>query len=76
MPAEYRNEQSMDFESLEELLKHRVLLESLSEGFGVVDENNVFSYVNKRFGDLIGYSTDEMIGKPISNFLDEFNIEN
>jgi PAS domain S-box-containing protein len=67
------NEQSMDFESLEELLKHRVLLESLSEGFGIVDNNNVFSYVNKRFGELLEYTTDEMIGKPITNFLDITN---
>ncbi|MFW9961393.1 MAG: PAS domain S-box protein [Candidatus Thorarchaeota archaeon] len=75
MATKFRNEQSMDFESLEELLKHRVLLESLSEGFGVVDENNVFSYVNRRFGELIGYATDEMIGKPVSKFLDDASIE-
>ncbi|MBN2230038.1 MAG: PAS domain S-box protein [Candidatus Thorarchaeota archaeon] len=60
-----------DFESLEELLKHRVLLESLSEGFGVVDENNIFSYVNKRFSDLLEYSNDEMIGHLLSDFLDD-----
>lgn len=75
MATEFRNEQSMDFESLEELLKHRVLLESLSEGFGVVDENNVFSYVNRRFGELVGYATDEMIGKSVSIFLDDASIE-
>jgi PAS domain S-box-containing protein len=74
MVNEDRNEVSMDFESLEELLKHRVLLESLSEGFGVVNEKNVLSYVNRRFGELLEYNTDEMIGYPISNFLDQASI--
>ncbi len=75
MAPDFRDEQSMDFESLEELLKHRVLLESLSEGFGIVDEKNILSYVNKKFGELLGYTTAEMIGKPISTFLDETNVE-
>jgi PAS domain S-box-containing protein len=73
MTGDIQVNERMDFESLEELLKHRVLLESLSEGFGVVDENNVFSYVNRKLRDLLGYTTEEMIGKPISNFLDEEN---
>ncbi len=75
MASEHQNGNSMDFDSLEELLRHRVLLESLSEGFGVVDEKNAFSYVNRRFGELLGYSTGEMIGKPISEFLDKHNRE-
>jgi len=75
MVPEFRNEQSMDFESLEELLKHRVLLESLSEGFCILDEKNTFSYINKRFGELLEYTTDEMTGKPVSSFLDNINID-
>jgi PAS domain S-box-containing protein len=73
MTPDLQDDERMDFESLEELLEHRVILESLSEGFGVVDENNMFSYVNKRFGELLGYGTEEMIGKPVSEFLDEDN---
>jgi PAS domain S-box-containing protein len=69
------HDKSMDFESLEDLLRHRVLLESLSEGFGVVDENNRLSYVNRRFGELLGYSAEEMIGRPISEFLDDDEIK-
>ncbi|MFW9958654.1 MAG: PAS domain S-box protein [Candidatus Odinarchaeota archaeon] len=74
MVNESKTRDSIDFESLEELLSHRVLLESLSEGFGVVDEKNEFSYVNRRFGELLEYATNEMIGYPISNFLDHANI--
>jgi PAS domain S-box-containing protein len=73
MGNEDRNVESMDFESLEELLTHRLLLDSLSEGFGVVDEKNVFSYVNRRFGELLEYTTDDLIGHQISSFLDKAN---
>jgi PAS domain S-box-containing protein len=75
MTTNHHDNKSLDFESLEDLLKHRILLESLSEGFGVVDENNCLSYVNRRFGELLGYSPEEMVGRPISEFLGDDEIK-
>ncbi|TFG31277.1 PAS domain S-box protein [Candidatus Thorarchaeota archaeon] len=67
------DEKSMDIASLEELFRHRDLIESLNEGFGVVNENNVLTYVNKRFGELLEYSPEEMTGQPIGRFLNDKN---
>ena len=71
--AEDQYTKSMDIASLEELLKYKVLIESLNEGFGVVDENNHLIYVNKRLCELLEYTPEEVISKPISKFLDEKN---
>jgi PAS domain S-box-containing protein len=35
-----------------------------------MDEKGVWTYVNDRLCDMVGYSRDEMIGRPISEFLD------
>jgi len=66
---------SLDIESLENLLGNKVLIESLSEGFGVIDENTIFTYVNIQFAELLEYSIEEMIGQPIKNFLNEENVQ-
>ena len=75
MKSETPKKGSLDIESLEELLGNKVLIESLSEGFGVIDENTIFTYVNIQFAELLEYSVEEMVGKPISNFLTEENSE-
>ena len=56
MDTKPNQEKSLDIESLEDLLKHRVLIESLSEGFGVVNENNVLTYVNNQLAEMLGLS--------------------
>jgi len=53
--------------------KYRTLVELMNEGLGVLDENGTFTYVNKRFCEIIGYSMDEIIGKPVIKFLDKDN---
>jgi len=58
---------------LDELLWYRLLVESMQDALGVVDNKNIFTYVNKRFCELLGYSEKEMIGKAITDFLDEEN---
>jgi len=65
---------SLDIESLENLLGNKVLIESLSEGFGVIDENTIFTYVNIQFAELLEYSIEEMLGQPIKNFVNEENV--
>ncbi|MGY5858203.1 MAG: PAS domain S-box protein [Candidatus Thorarchaeota archaeon] len=75
LDSEEKYDYSLDIESLEDLLKHKVLIESLSEGFGTVDNNNIWTYVNSRFSEMLGYSIEEMIGRPTRDFLDGDNLE-
>lgn len=57
----------------EEAIRYRVLIESMNDGFGIIDTNGVFTYVNSRFARMLEYSEEEMIGRPILNFVDEEN---
>ncbi len=45
----------------------------MNDGFGIIDTNGVFTYVNSRFARMLEYSEEEMIGRPILNFVDEEN---
>ena len=74
MGSEIPQKQTMDIESLEDLLKHKVLIESLNEGFAVVDKNSVWIYVNNRFGEMLEYSVDDLIGRPTRDFLNKENL--
>ncbi|MHA1137943.1 MAG: PAS domain S-box protein [Candidatus Thorarchaeota archaeon] len=74
MDSEEKFENSLDIESLEDLLKHKVLIESMNEGFGVVDKDNIFIHVNNRFGEMLGFSTEDMIGKQTQEFLNGENL--
>ena len=55
--------------------RYRRLVEIMNEGLGVSDENDRFYYVNPRLTEMLGYSTDEMIGHPVLEFFDEENHE-
>jgi len=57
----------------DDILLYRALVDSMNEGFGVVDKKNVFTYVNKRFSDMLGYTPDAMIGFKLTDFLDSEN---
>jgi len=49
------------------------LVETLNEGFGIVDAEGRLTYVNAKFLDMLGYARREMVGKKISCFMDERN---
>jgi PAS domain S-box-containing protein len=51
----------------------RSLVESMNDGLLVRDENDVITYVNGRLSQLLGYSRDEVVGRPLAQFLDEAN---
>lgn len=57
----------------DDILRYRALVDSMNEGFAVVDKKNVFSYVNKRFADMLGYTPDAMVGFKLTDFLDAKN---
>ena len=49
------------------------LVETMNEGFGIQDVQGVITYVNERFCQMVGYSSDELVGKQLCGFLDEHN---
>ena len=51
--------------------RYRTLVDTLNEGLGVQDENGRWVYVNDRLCEMLGYSKEEMIGRPLSSFLSE-----
>lgn len=53
--------------------QHRMLVETMRDGLGVLDENGLMTYVNKRICEILGRAQDEVIGHRVSDFLDEAN---
>jgi PAS domain S-box-containing protein len=51
--------------------RYRTLVETMNEGLEVADENSMVTYINDRLSEMIGYSPDETIGRPIYDFIDE-----
>ena len=54
-------------------MKYRNLVDAMSEGLGVQDEDGKITFINKQGCDLLGYELDELIGKPITLVFDEEN---
>ncbi|MFW9850239.1 MAG: PAS domain S-box protein [Candidatus Thorarchaeota archaeon] len=57
----------------DELLRYRAFIDSTNDGFGVIDKDGVLLFVNKRFGELLEYEPEEMVGKVITDFTDTKN---
>lgn len=53
--------------------KNRLLLETMNEGFMIVDGELTLNYANKKLCSMLGYYQDEIIGLPLTYFLDESN---
>ena len=51
--------------------RYRLLVDTMNEGIGVQNENGEWIYVNDRFSEMLGYSRDEMIGRPVTDFVSE-----
>ncbi|MBC7081476.1 MAG: PAS domain S-box protein [Thermoplasmatales archaeon] len=65
-----------DFKNNEEKLKETLekysrIVEIAREGICIDDENEKMIFVNKAFADILGYKKNELIGKDISDFVDE-----
>ncbi|HEY0039469.1 MAG TPA: PAS domain S-box protein, partial [Flavisolibacter sp.] len=52
-------------------LRYRTLTETAQEGIWQLDENNNTSFVNEYFAALLGYTKEEMTGKPVFDFIAE-----
>ncbi len=55
--------------------KYRLLIENALEGVLTIDKDGIISYVNSRMADILGYSVDEILGKDLTNFMDDYSIK-
>jgi PAS domain S-box-containing protein len=67
-----------ELKQMEETLRkseqqHRMLVETMNEGFSMVDENQMRIYANKRLCEMLGYEYDDIVGVPATKLLDESN---
>ncbi len=51
--------------------RYRTLVETMNDGLGVQDEKGMWVYVNDRLCEMFGYSRHELVGRPLTDFLDE-----
>ena len=55
--------------------KYRLLVENLKEGVWAVDEAGLTTYVNRQMAEMLGYTVDEMLGRPFFSFMDKNEAE-
>ena len=48
--------------------RYRKLVETMNDGLAIDDENGVLIYANEAFCDMLGYSSEQIIGKPWIDF--------
>ncbi len=53
--------------------RYRLLVETMTEGLCMVDSDGQFVFVNDALCDMLGYVEQEMVGRPVCDFLDETN---
>ena len=49
--------------------RYRQLVETMNEGLATTDCDYVFTFVNEKFGEMLGYSREEMVGRHILEFV-------
>ena len=54
---------------------YREVVENLHEGIWAIDKDANTTFVNARMADMLGYTTDEMIGRQLFSFMDERGVE-
>ncbi len=55
--------------------KYRQLIENIQEGIWVIDEDYNIIFVNSIMVGILGYSTNEMLGKSLFSYMDEAGAE-
>lgn len=69
-------ERTAELESLNQALReseerYRQIVETASEGIWVIDKDCRTTFVNKRMAEMLGCTTEEMIGKSLYDFIDD-----
>ncbi|MEA2467131.1 MAG: hypothetical protein QOJ57_1257, partial [Thermoleophilaceae bacterium] len=62
-----RNEAVTALRASEE--RYRQIVETTSEGVWTIDANSVTTFVNARMAEMLGYEVEEMIGRPLEQFV-------
>ncbi len=62
-----------DLENQERESRYRNLVETMNEGLAEIDENGYFTFVNPRLAEMLGYPSEELIGKSVYTVADEEN---
>ena len=50
--------------------RYRRIVETAFEGVWIIDSNSKTTFVNRRLTDMLGYASEEMLGKPVIDFMD------
>ncbi|MFA6053963.1 MAG: response regulator [Thermodesulfovibrionales bacterium] len=53
--------------------QYKTLVETMNEGLGVTDENCLNIFVNENLCAMLGHAKDDIIGRPLTHFLDDAN---
>ena len=53
--------------------RYRLLVETMNDGFNIVDESIAITYANHRLCEILGYELDEIVGRRVTDFLDDAN---
>lgn len=53
--------------------RYRMLVDTMTEGLGIHDENGIVTYFNDSFCKMTGYSIDDLIGRPTLELFDDAN---
>jgi len=51
--------------------KYRRIVDTASEGIWAIGPDAITTFVNARMGEMLGYRTEEMIGRPVTSFMYE-----
>ncbi len=54
---------------------YRELVQTMTEGLAVADRDGLVTYCNDQLGHLVGLPPDEIVGRPVTDFLDESSLE-
>jgi two-component system, cell cycle sensor histidine kinase and response regulator CckA len=51
--------------------QYRQIVENAAQGIWIVDNSGVTTFANRRLAEMLGYSIEEIVGRPFSDFTDE-----
>ncbi|AKB43438.1 PAS domain S-box protein [Methanosarcina vacuolata] len=51
--------------------RYRNIVETANEGISIIDAEERITFVNKQIEDMFGYSSEELVGRPMWNFLSD-----
>jgi PAS domain S-box-containing protein len=50
--------------------RYRNLIETTTEGVWMIDGDHRTTYVNRRMAEMLGYGAEEMLGRPVADFME------